>query len=963
MATSFSLLKPPLKTALAEALYNEIITNANSYYYFLGKPIEWVGGETSVVIPDNSIIAEAEARKDIVFLKKITSADVAFTVPRYDWVSGQVYDMYDDATGTTYKIPAVAPSSNFSFVTGTFDLSKFGEGWLVTGTGIADGTYVDEATPTEIKLTKRTTDIVSNITLQKISTTGATSLDAAKFYVLTNDQNVYKCLDNNNGAQSISKPYSTTHETIQTADGYIWKYMYTIPNSLVNKFTSIDDIPVTTSVKSSYYSQGALNFIQVLNPGSGYLPGDSLIVTGNGHLSDNAYRLIDVTIDNPGSGYTTSPAITITPPYDSVAFETETLYLAGQYINVDGRLYRVDAGGVSDTFAPIHTSDVSVTNGTTSMSFVGLVAEGSATITDDSITDITLTGIIGNIDIDYVGRGYDYNNPPLVTISGDGFDASAVAVVSPTGYITKVEIVNRGTGYTSCTVSIDPPDVNSITIDGSSPSIVDVTTNSITSTGHEFTTGAVVIYYNGGGSNTSIEGLTSGAAYYIIAIDANTIKLAGSLQDAVSGIAINITAVGTGSNHTISDDASVALLSANIYYGYGYNSIPSVQVDDPVIADVIWAAGSPVDQGDVVKVGDRFYEVTSVGTDQILDDQAPTHTSGIQTLGTVSLSFVGQTATLSMFTTRTSAQISPVIENGQIIGVSVQDPGIGYTAADIIVVGTGSGASLVANLLPGDLNTRQANTELLAIPGTIDAIDVLHPGLNYVFANVAIEGDGQGCTAEAVIQSGAIVKITVTDPGFGYTFANVVITGNSGAVQAYARPIVSPVSGHGKDAIKELFSKDISLASTIALDKNQGFVVDNDYRQLGVIKNPTTFNSTQRLTKLAGSTCFSVTGNFVYEDVLTDDTIVDAQGNRFQVVAKPETEPTSSVSLLLQSIDNVTPIIGGVMIYGSSQQATIEKVINPTVDKYSGEMLFIDNRTSFQPTPEQTVSIKTVIRL
>lgn len=963
MAISLSLLKPTLKTALAEALYNEIITNANSYYYFLGKPVEWSGGETAVVAPENSLVAESEARKDIVFLKKITSADVAFTVPRYDWVSNQVYDMYDDAIGLTYTTPAAAESANFSFLTGTFDLSKFGEGWLVTGSGIAAGTFVDEATPTQIKLTTRTTGPVSGVTIKKLSTSGATSLESSRFYVLTNDQNVYKCLDNNNGAQSTIKPYSTTHETIQTADGYVWKYMYTIPNSLVSKFRSLDDIPVTTSVKSSYYSQGAINFIQVLNPGSGYLPGDSLIVVGNGHISGNTYRLLAATIENPGFGYVTAPTITVAPPFDSVAFEAETSYLAGQYVNVDGRIYRIDVGGESGLFAPTHTSEESISNGSLSASFVGLIANGTASVSDSGVDDVVFAGILGEVGVDYVGKGYDYNNPPNVIITGDGAGASAVAVVSPAGYIARIDITDRGSDYTTCSIAVDPPIINTITVNGSSSSVVSVSNNTITSTDHGFVTGNQVVYYNGGGSNVSIGGLTSNASYYTIAIDSSTLKLATTLQNAINGIAIDLTALGQGTGHTIADDSAEALLSANIYYGFGYNTVPSIQASAPLEADVLWAAGGSVGENDIVGVGDRFYQVTSEGEAQILDAQEPAHTSGVQTIGNVELTFVGQTAKLSMFTDRTSAQLSPVIENGQITGVAVQDPGIGYTSADIIVVGTGTGASLTANLLPGDLNTRQANTELLAIPGTINAIDVLHPGLNYVFANVVVEGDGQGCVAEAVIENGAVVKINIVNPGFGYTFATVSIQGNVGAVQAYARPIVSPVSGHGKDAIKELFAKDISLASTISLDKNQGFVVDNDYRQLGVIKNPLVYGTTQRMTRLAGSTCFSVTGNFVYGDVDVDDVIEDSLGNRFQVVAKPETQPATAVSLLVQSIDNVIPLVGGVMIYGDEQQATVERVINPTVDKYSGEMLFIDNRSSFQPTPEQTVSIRTVIRL
>lgn len=43
--------------------------------------------------------------------------------------------------------------------------------------------------------------------------------------------NVYKCLDNNGGSTSTSEPTFTTNEETRTADGYIWKYMFSVPPS------------------------------------------------------------------------------------------------------------------------------------------------------------------------------------------------------------------------------------------------------------------------------------------------------------------------------------------------------------------------------------------------------------------------------------------------------------------------------------------------------------------------------------------------------------------------------------------------------------------------------------------------------------------------------------------------------------------------------------------------------------
>jgi hypothetical protein len=41
---------------------------------------------------------------------------------------------------------------------------------------------------------------------------------------------------------------------------------------------------------------------------------------------------------------------------------------------------------------------------------------------------------------------------------------------------------------------------------------------------------------------------------------------------------------------------------------------------------------------------------------------------------------------------------------------------------------------------------------------------------------------------------------------------------------------------------------------------------------------------------------------------------------------------------------------------------TVTSVTAPGVNKYSGNLMFIDNRNAFLPSSEETVSIKTAIR-
>jgi len=145
---------------------------------------------------------------------------------------------------------------------------------------------------------------------------------AYKFYVITSEHNVFKCLSNNNGAPSTVMPnilITTTH--FQTADGYIWKYMYTLTAEEKLRFLTPSFMPVKTLAQSDNSQQwivqenaidGAIHVINVTNPGSGYTSNNIVVsITGDG-LYANAFAVLNtssntvqsIVIDNLGYGYT-----------------------------------------------------------------------------------------------------------------------------------------------------------------------------------------------------------------------------------------------------------------------------------------------------------------------------------------------------------------------------------------------------------------------------------------------------------------------------------------------------------------------------------------------------------------------------------------------------------------------------------------------------------------------------------
>lgn len=138
------------------------------------------------------------------------------------------------------------------------------------------------------------------------------------FYVVTDDYNVYKCLFNNGGGSSTTKPTGTSTSKFTTADGYIWKYMYTITTAKALKFLTNDYIPVQTLASDDSTDQwdiqsaavdGGLDIVIVTAGGSSYASAPTVTVDGDGtgataNCTIQSNAVTAVTITNPGSGYT-----------------------------------------------------------------------------------------------------------------------------------------------------------------------------------------------------------------------------------------------------------------------------------------------------------------------------------------------------------------------------------------------------------------------------------------------------------------------------------------------------------------------------------------------------------------------------------------------------------------------------------------------------------------------------------
>lgn len=117
----------------------------------------------------------------------------------------------------------------------------------------------------------------SNTVYDKYDDT-ATDLDTAEYFVAvttspSEPRHVFKCLDNANGAPSTYTPDLVQATSFTKADGYMWRYMYSISDSNFEKFATEDYIPLmpNTVIQAVAPNYTGVEVVKITNAGSGYV--------------------------------------------------------------------------------------------------------------------------------------------------------------------------------------------------------------------------------------------------------------------------------------------------------------------------------------------------------------------------------------------------------------------------------------------------------------------------------------------------------------------------------------------------------------------------------------------------------------------------------------------------------------------------------------------------------------------
>ena len=280
----------------------------------------------------------------------------------------------------------------------------------------------------------------------------------------------------------------------------------------------------------------------------------------------------------------------------------------------------------------------------------------------------------------------------------------------------------------------------------------------------------------------------------------------------------------------------------------------------------------------------------------------------------------------------------------------------------------------------------------------------------------AVFGDG----TSAGTSSGAIVRITVSGGqiqsfgltagsdttihagGAGYTFGTVNLSsgftfsdsglssasnmgGSGGAVEV----VISPKNGHGNDAIGELGGHFVMTATTLSQAEGDDITTSNDFRQVGIVVDPTNFGTSTVATASTARQTFvvkgsSVSGTFEVDEKITQATtgavgkVVEFDSTRSLLYFQQErfgdfgTTSTNGDHSVFEGTNVITGATSSATLTPSSDSETITLANNntlattsgyqnPELQPDSGNIIYLENRKPIQRDSDQTEDIKLII--
>jgi len=255
-----------------------------------------------------------------------------------------------------------------------------------------------------------------------------------------------------------------------------------------------------------------------------------------------------------------------------------------------------------------------------------------------------------------------------------------------------------------------------------------------------------------------------------------------------------------------------------------------------------------------------------------------------------------------------------------------------------------------------------------ARPGSIDVVTVTNSGNNYVNGTtqniVILTGDGTGAILKANVESGKVQDIVIQDRGSGYTYANLTFQDVTGGVGRSAEAVVSiaPHDGHGYDPVYELGASTLMFNVEYEESESNILPTNNDFRQVVLVNNPY-LSGTETLAKGPSYTLYTKikvstgVGDFNVDEIVYQGTTYETRTFSAEVISFDVDNNLLYVNNLRGNLELNKAIkgltSGAIRVAGSSTL--------PTLDLYSGKILYIANKLPISRDPSQTERIRFIL--
>lgn len=312
-------------------------------------------------------------------------------------------------------------------------------------------------------------------------------------------------------------------------------------------------------------------------------------------------------------------------------------------------------------------------------------------------------------------------------------------------------------------------------------------------------------------------------------------------------------------------------------------------------------------------------------------------------------------------------------------------------------------------------NNSRTNVVAAAVDGAVEVAIIEKAGTGLPASTTlytSIKGDGVGGVVKFETNgSGTITSASIQTKGTGYTYGQVLLgngnlfsdsgLSNSVATGAAAvgaiEVIMSPKGGHGSDHEQELNGKRVMTNIRLTYSEGSGdFPVDNDFRRIGILKDPFDFGTTTPCTldTRSGLKAVKITGgsaNFIPDEQITQTVSGGTAKGTVVSWTLDSGSTTTGVLKYIQTVDSdqdqgvvrafestANAITGGLSAasgnvdtnyFGSLlgtqfpgvDASSATGLANPEIENNSGEVIYLENRRLITRAADQIEDIKLVI--